>query len=73
MRPRNLGDDEVEYIHGIKLWDKGKALEQLYNHLGLYRDRRPSERLSDRPVSDLSDEELYQRLLDARRSGRAES
>ena len=63
---RNLGDGEVGYIHKIKLWDKGKALEQLSRHLGLDRDQGPSERPGDRSLSDLSDEELYQRLLDAR-------
>jgi phage terminase small subunit len=63
---RNLGAGEVEYIHKIKLWDKGKALEQLCKHLGLYRDQGSAERPVDRPLSDLSDEELCQRLLDAR-------
>ena len=63
---RKLGDGEVEYIHRIKLWDKGKALEQLSNHLGLYRDQGASEQARDRPLTDLTDEELYQRLLDAR-------
>jgi phage terminase small subunit len=63
---RNLGDGEVEHVHRIKLWDKGKALEQLSRHLGLYRDQVPSEQRHDRPLTDLTDEELYQRLLDAR-------
>jgi phage terminase small subunit len=63
---RNLGDGEVEYIHRIKLWDKGKALEQLSKHLGLDRDQGPSEQVRDRPLSGLSEEELYQRLLEAR-------
>ena len=63
---RNLGDGEVEHVHRIKLWDKGKALEQLSRHLGLYHDQVPSEQGRDRPLTDLTDEELYQRLLDAR-------
>jgi len=63
---RDLGDGKVEYVRKIKLWDKGKALEQLSKHLGLYGDQMASERPSDRPLSGLSDEELYQRLLDAR-------
>lgn len=63
---RNLGNGEVEYLHRIKLWDKGKALEQLCKHLGLYRDQRPSEQPDDRPLSDLSNEELIERLLDKR-------
>jgi hypothetical protein len=56
----------VEYVRKIKLWDKGKALEQLSRHLGLYHDQVPSEQGRDRPLTDLTDEELYQRLLDAR-------
>ena len=63
---RNLGDGGVEYIHKIKLWDKGKALEQLSKHLGLYGDQQGSEQARDRPLTDLTDEELYRRLLDAR-------
>jgi phage terminase small subunit len=63
---RKVGDNEVEHLHRIKLWDKVKALEQLSEHLGLYRDQRPSEQPGgERPLSDLSDE-LYQRLLDTR-------
>jgi hypothetical protein len=42
------------------------ALEQLSRHLGLYHDQVPSEQGRDRPLADLTDEELYQRLLDAR-------
>jgi phage terminase small subunit len=63
---RNLGDGQVEDVHRIKFWDKGKALEQLSRHLGLYHDQVPSEQGHDRPLTDLTDEELYQRLLDAR-------
>jgi phage terminase small subunit len=63
---RSLGNGEVEYVRKIKLWDKGKALEQLWKHLCLYRDQELSEQPDHRPLSDLSDEELYQRLLDAR-------
>ena len=29
---RNLDDGVVEYVRKIKLWDKGKALEQLSKH-----------------------------------------
>jgi phage terminase small subunit len=61
---RDLGDGVVEYVRKVKLWDKGKALEQLSKHLGLYRDQGPSERPSDRPLSDLSYEELTDLLLD---------
>jgi hypothetical protein len=45
---------------------KQRRLEQLSKRLGLYRDQEASERGRDRPLSDLSDEELYQRLSDAR-------
>src|ERR671919_587981 len=61
---RDLGDGVVEYVRKVKLWDKGKALEQLSKHLGLYRDQGPSERPSDRPLSDMSYEELTDLLLD---------
>jgi phage terminase small subunit len=61
---RNLGDGVVEYVRKIKLWDKGKTLEQLSRYLGLGREQRPSGQ--PRALSDLSDEELYQRLLDAK-------
>ena len=63
---RNLGDGTVEYVHKIKLWDKGKALEQLCKHLGLYQNQEASEQPKRRPLTDLTDEELYQRLLDTR-------
>jgi Terminase small subunit len=62
---RSVGDGVVEYVRKIELWDKGKALEQLCRHLGLFRDQEASEQPHGRPHSDLSDEELYQRLLDA--------
>jgi phage terminase small subunit len=61
---RDLGDGKVAYVRKIKLWDKGKALEQLSKHLGLYRDQGLSERLGDRPPSDMSDEELIESVLD---------
>ena len=61
---RNLGDGVVEYIRKIKLWDKGKALEQLSRHLGLGREQSPSEQ--PRRLTHLTDEELYQRLLDSK-------
>jgi phage terminase small subunit len=60
---RNLGDGEVEHVHRIKLWDKGRALEQLCKHLGLYQTQEVSEQPDHRPLTDLTDEELYQRLL----------
>jgi phage terminase small subunit len=63
---RNLGDGMVEYVRKIKLWDKGKALEQLCKHLGLYQNQEISEQPDHRPLTDLTDQELYQRLLDAR-------
>jgi phage terminase small subunit len=61
---RSLADGTVEYVRKIKLWDKGKALEQLSKHLGLYRDQEPSEQPRDRPLSDTSYEELTELLLD---------
>lgn len=63
---RSLGNGEVEYVRKIKLWDKGKALEQICKHLGLFRDQGPSEQPNDRSLSDMGDEELYQRLLHAK-------
>ena len=63
---RSLGDGVVEYVRKIKLWDKGKALEQLCKHLGLYRDQEGSEQPDRRLLPDLTNEQLYQRLLDAR-------
>jgi phage terminase small subunit len=63
---RNLGDGTVEYVRKVKLWDKGKALEQLCKHLGLYQTQEVSEQPDHRPLTDLTDEELYERLLDAR-------
>jgi phage terminase small subunit len=63
---RTLDNGEVEYVRKIKLWDKGKALEQLCKHLGLYHNQEVSERPDHHPVKDLTDEELYQRLLDFR-------
>ena len=61
---RNLGDGTVEYVRKIKLWDKGRALEQLCRLLGLYQNQQPSEQSQGRPVSDLTDGELSQRLLE---------
>jgi phage terminase small subunit len=58
---RSLGDGVVEYVRQIKLWDKGKALEQLSKHLGLYRDQGLSE---GDPYSEMSDEELIKLLVD---------
>jgi phage terminase small subunit len=63
---RNLGDGVVEYVHKIKLWDKNKGLELLSKHLGLYHNQQASEQPDHRPLTDLTDEELYERLLDAR-------
>jgi phage terminase small subunit len=60
---RNRTDGEVEHVYRIKLWEKGKALELLCKHLGLYQNQKPSEQPEHRPVSDLTDEELCQRLL----------
>jgi phage terminase small subunit len=60
---RNMGDGTIEYIRRIKFWDKGKALEQLSKHLGLYRDQGPSEPPAERPLSHLRDEELIERIL----------
>jgi hypothetical protein len=48
----------------VKFWDKGKALEQLSGHLGLYRDQEPSEKPGGHRLSDLSDEELIERVRD---------
>jgi phage terminase small subunit len=62
---RSLGDGVVEYVSKLKLWDKGKALEQLCKHLALYRDQGQPEQpgsppLSEQPgsppLSDISDE-----------------
>jgi phage terminase small subunit len=61
---RSLGDGVVEYVRKIKLWDKGKALDQLSKHLGLYRDQGPSKRSGDRPLSDMSDAELIESIMD---------
>jgi phage terminase small subunit len=75
---RSLGDGVVEYVRKIKLWDKGKALDQLRKHLGLYRDQGPSKRShlglyrdqeaskrsGDRPLSDMSDAELIESIMD---------
>jgi hypothetical protein len=36
----------------------------LAKHLGLYRDQGPSEQPGDRPLSDLSDEELIESIMD---------
>lgn len=38
---RNLvaGDGMQEYVHKIKLWDKPKALEMLFKHLGLLTEK----------------------------------
>ena len=33
----SLGDDKVSVVTEVKLWDKGKALDQLSRHLNLYR------------------------------------
>jgi phage terminase small subunit len=60
---RNVGDGTIEYIRRIRLWDKGKALEQLAKHLGLYRDQEPSEQPAERRLSHLTDEELIERIL----------
>ena len=58
---RNLGDGVVEYVRKIKLWDKGKALEQLSKFLGLGSDQEgPSEQ--PRALSHLSDDELIERV-----------
>jgi phage terminase small subunit len=61
---RHVGDGVVEHVRKIKLWDKGKALEQLSKHLSLYRDQGPSERPHVPALSDLSDQELAERLLE---------
>ena len=61
---RNRSDGEVEHVHRIKLWDKARALEQLCRHLGLYQNQKPLEQSQDRPIADLTDEELCHRLLD---------
>jgi hypothetical protein len=61
---RHVGDGVVEYVRRIKLWDKGKALEQLSKHLGLYRDQGRSEPALGPALSDLTDQELAQRLLE---------
>lgn len=63
---RNRADGEVEHVHRIKLWDKARALEQLCKHLGLYQNQKPLEQPDHSPVSDLTDEELYQWILDAK-------
>jgi phage terminase small subunit len=34
---------EVQYLYRYKLWDKGKALERLGRHLGMYSDRIQAE------------------------------
>jgi hypothetical protein len=60
---RNMGDGTIEYIRRIKVWDKGKALEQLSPHLGLYRDQEPSEQPAERRLSHLTDEESIARIL----------
>ena len=54
----------VEYVHKIKLWDKGKTLEQLSKYLGLGCGQGRSDQ--PRALSHLSDEELYRRLLDSK-------
>jgi phage terminase small subunit len=59
---RDVGDAKVEYVHKIKLWDKGKALEQLSKHRGLYRDQGPSERPGDLALSEMSHQDV-QRVI----------
>ena len=61
---RKVGDGVVEYVSRIKLWDKGKALEQLSKYLGLGREQGPLEQPSR--LTHLTDEELYRRLLDSK-------
>lgn len=56
---------EVIALHEIKLWDKGKALEQLSKHLGLYRER-PQDRPREPLLPQMTDEEVIDRLLDHR-------
>jgi phage terminase small subunit len=61
---RNMGDGTIEYVRRIKLWDKGKALEQLSRHLGLNRDQESSEKPGERRFVHLSEEELIERVRD---------
>lgn len=35
---RSAGDDEIEYVHKVRLWDKNSALEKIAKHLGLYQE-----------------------------------
>jgi phage terminase small subunit len=54
--------DEIAEVTEIRLWDKPSALEKLGKHLGMFTDKLEVERKSSGALTDLTDDELWERL-----------